>query len=78
MMDLSMCPCSSIIGYIYMYVFVVVQLLNCIQPFATPWNAAHQDSLPFTILWNLLKLISIELVISCNQLSLFHPLLLLL
>ena len=78
MMDLSMCPCSSIIGYIYMYVFVVIQSLSHVQLFATSWTAAHQASLPFTVCWNLLKLISIELVILSSQLILFCPLLLML
>ena len=41
--------------------FVVVQLLSCVL-FATPWMAAHQASLSFTISWNLLKLMSIKLV----------------
>ena len=40
----------------------VVQLLSHIQLFATPWTAAHQASLSFTIFWSLLKLMSIELV----------------
>ena len=41
----------------------VVQLLNLIQLFGTPWTAAHQASLSFTISWSLLKLMSVELVI---------------
>ena len=43
----------------------------------TPWTAAHQASLPFTISWSLLKLLSIELVMKSNRLVLRHPLLLL-
>ena len=42
----------------------------------TPWTAAHQESF-FFISWSLLKLISIELVMSSNYLILCHPLLLL-
>ena len=42
---------------------------------ATPWTAACQASLSFTISWSLLKLI--ELVIPSNHLILCHPLLLL-
>ena len=34
-----------------------------------PWNGARQASLSFTILWNLLKLMSIELVMPSNHLS---------
>ena len=42
-----------------------------------PWPAGHQTSLSFTISQNLLKLMSIELVMSSNHLILCHPLLLL-
>ena len=42
---------------------VVLQLLNLVQLFATPWTAAHQASLFLTISQSLLKLMSIELVI---------------
>ena len=44
----------------------------------TPWTAACQASLSFTISWCLLKLISIELVIPSNHLVLYHSLLFLL
>ena len=30
---------------------VVIQSLSHVQLFATPWTAAHQDSLSFTISW---------------------------
>ena len=43
----------------------------------TPWTAACQASLSFIISWNLLKLMSIELVMPLNHLILCHPLLLL-
>ena len=43
----------------------------------TPWAAAHQASLPFTVSWNLLKLMSIKAVMPSNRLILCHPLLLL-
>ena len=43
----------------------------------TPWTAAHQASLSFTISWTLLKLMSIESIIPPNHLILCHPLLLL-
>ena len=35
---------------------IVVQLLSCVQLFATPWTVAHQASLSFTISRSLLKL----------------------
>ena len=43
----------------------------------TPWTAAHQASLSFTISWSLLKLMSIESMMPSNHLVLCHPLLLL-
>ena len=42
---------------------------------ATPWTAARQASLSFTISWSLLQLI--ESVMPSNHLILCHPLLLL-
>ena len=44
-------------------IFVVaVQPLTHVQLFATPWTTACQASLPFTISWSWLKLMSIESV----------------
>ena len=43
----------------------------------TPWTAACQASLSFTISWNLLNFMSTELVMPSNHLILCHPLLLL-
>ena len=51
-------------------VVVVVQSLSRVHLFATLWTAACQVSLYFTIFRNLLKLMSIELVMLFN-----HPLL---
>ena len=45
--------------------------------FVTPWTAAHQASLSFTISWSLLKLMSTESVMPSNHLILHHPFLLL-
>ena len=56
---------------------LVVQLLSHGRLFATPWTAAHQASLSFTISQNLLRLMSIESVMPPNHLVLYHPLLLL-
>ena len=50
----------------YKYTVVVVQSLSCVQLFATPWTAACQASLSFTISRSLLKLMSIELVMPSN------------
>ena len=41
-------------------IFVVVQSLSHVWLFATPWTAACQASLSFTISWSLLRLMSIE------------------
>ena len=58
--------------------FSPIQLLSHVQLFATPWTAAHQASLSITNFWSLLKLMSIESVMSSNHLILCRPLLLLL
>ena len=55
----------------------VVQSLSCVQLFVTPWTAARQAFLSFTISQSLLKLTSIELVMPSNHLILCNPLLLL-
>ena len=54
--------------------FVVIQLLNCVQLFETPWTAACQASLSFTVFWRLLKIMSTEM--PSNHLILCLPLLL--
>jgi len=54
---------------------VVVKSLSHVQLFATPWTAAHQASLSFTVSRSLLKLMSIESVMPTNHLVLCHPLL---
>ena len=54
---------------------VVVQLF--IGLFSTPWTAARQASLSFTISWSLLRLMSIEAVMPSNHLIFCRPLLLL-
>ena len=47
--------------------------LSHVQLFATPWTAALQASLSFTISWSLLKFVSIESVIPSNPLIRCHP-----
>ena len=54
---------------------VVVQSLSQLLLFVTPWTAACQDFLYFTISWSLLKLMFIESVMPSNHLILCHPLL---
>ena len=57
--------------------FSSVQLLSHVQLFVTPWTAAQQAPLPITSYRSLLKLMSIELVMPSNHLTLCHLLLLL-
>ena len=56
--------------------FVAFQSLNHVQLSVTPWTAACQVSLSFTIFWNLLRLMSIDLMVPSNHLILCHLLLL--
>jgi len=55
----------------------VVQSLHRVRLFVTPWTAACQASLSFTISWNLLKFMSIESMMPSNHFILCLPLLLL-
>ena len=57
--------------------FSSVQSLSHVRLFATSWTAAHQASLSITNSRSLLKLTSIESVMTSNHLILCHPLLLL-
>ena len=50
---------------------IVVQLLNHVRAFVTPWTAAHQASLSFSFSWSLLKLMSVELMMPSNHLILY-------
>ena len=74
----NVCMCATIYSNskTVFSVFSFVQSLSQVQLFATPWTAAHQASLSFTISWSLLKLMSIELVMPSNHLILCFPLLL--
>ena len=58
--------------------FNSVQLLIHVRHFVTPWTAACQASLSITNSWSLLKLTSVESVMSSNHFILCRPLLLLL
>ena len=62
----------------YIFIYIILFLSLCVvSNFVTPWTAARQASLSFTISQSLLKLVSIELVMPSNHLILCHPLLLL-
>ena len=53
---------------------VVVPLLSHVQHFVTPWTAACQASLSFTIAQRFLKLMSFELLIPSDHLIFCCPL----
>ena len=55
-------------------VTIVVQSHSRVWLISTPWTAAHQVSLSFTISWSLLKLMSIESVMPSNHLILCYTL----
>ena len=55
----------------------VVQWLSCVWLFVTPWTAARQASLSFTISWSLVKLFPLSWWCHPTILALCHPLLLL-
>ena len=64
-------------GWLIWCFIAVVQSVRCVWLFATPWTAARQASLSFTISQRLLKLMSIESLMPSNHLILCHFLLLL-
>ena len=53
----------------------VAQSLSCVPLFATPWTAAHQAPLFFTISWRLFKFVSIESLRPSNHLVFCCPVL---
>ena len=72
---------STPISSLSLFFFCPTQFLFCSVTQScltvTPWTATCQASLSFTTSGNLLKLMSIELVMPSNHLVLCHPLLLL-
>ena len=52
---------------------IAVRSLSCVRLFLTPWTAAHQASLSFTISLSLLKLVSTESAMPSIHLILCHP-----
>ena len=68
------CPLETITTLLISY---SVQSLSRVWLFTTPWTAACQVSLSFTIFQSLLKLTSIESIMPSNHLILCCPLLLL-
>ena len=72
----SECHSSAVI-WVESVHFSSVQSLSHVQLFSTPWIAAHQASLSITNSLSLLRLMSIDLVMPSNHLTLCHPLFLL-
>ena len=64
-------------GWMTFHYIAAVQALGCVRLFSSPWAAACQASLSFTVSRSLLKIISTELVMPSNHLILCQPLLLL-
>ena len=56
--------------------FAAATVVFTCSVFATPWTAACRASLPFTVSGSVLKLMSIEVVMPSNHLTLCRPLLL--
>ena len=81
MLNACMCLCMFA-SWVQWFLFVVkhvwlafssVQLLSCVQVFATPWTAGRQASLSITNSRSLLKFISIESVMPSNISSSVDP-----
>ena len=67
----------SLMACLWQYnIIIVVQSLSSVRLFATPWTAACQATLSFTISWSLLKLMPIESEMPSNYHIVYHPLLL--
>ena len=66
-------PSTQFCPAIFFPFFIAVQLLNHVRLFVTPWTAACQAPLSFTISQSLLKFMSIELVMLSNHLILCCP-----
>ena len=64
---------SESVPYTQIMFIVVAQSLSHVKLLMTPWTAACQASLSFTISWSLLKLMSIELVMPSKHLILCGP-----
>ena len=64
----------KVVNFHYL-LFAVGQSLSHVWLFSTPWTAARQAALSFTIFQSLLKLMSIESMMSSNHLILYSPLL---
>ena len=68
------CKCLQVSLILAWSPIVVVQSLSLVWLFANAWTAACQASMSLTISQNLLKFMSIELVMLSNHLIICHPL----
>ena len=71
----SVCMCVWVCLYMCLYVCMCVQLLDCVWLFVTPWIAACQASLSFTIYQSLLRFMSTESMMPSNRFILHRCLL---
>ena len=68
---------GGVLFHFALLLLLFIQSLSHVQLFATPWAAARQASLPFTISQSLLKFMSIDSVRPSNHLIFCCPFLLL-
>ena len=67
--------CDWKLPFQFLLIYISSVHLLCVRLLVTPWTTAHQASLSITNSRSLLKLMSIELVMSSNHLILCRPLL---
>ena len=60
---------------VFIHLLLLLSRVSHVRLFAAPWTTAHQAPLSITNSHNLLKLMSIELVMQSNHLILCYPLL---
>ena len=72
--SLSNCSCKSLLQ---LWAWVTCSVTQSCLTLCDPMDCKNQASLPFTIYWSLLTLMSIESVMPSNHLIPCHPLLLL-
>ena len=70
-------PSTTLLASALLPNVAAVQLLSRLCLFETPWTAAHQASLAFTLSQSLVKVMSFESMVLSNHLILCRPLLLL-
>ena len=75
LLSLLIKPFRQILMKWKLVVFCCCSVAQLCRLILTPWTAARQASLSFTISWSLLKVMSIESVVSSNHIILCHPLL---